>query len=463
MDINGFLKKISIYFVGTLSNNLINVILVPIYAYFVQSSDLGEYDYILSVANMLMPIAYASIWEAVLKYCINADKKNREKIFSTTIIYSLVVTVVVYGMLLLFYFIRKDTTEIFFIGIIITAQGITNIWQFSARALGENKTYVIAGILGSLTVILCDLFFISLGKLNYLGLSIAYISSQIVIILFIEQKIHLLFRVKIKTVSFTTLKKMLTFSVPLVINNVALWFYSGGNRVIVRSFIGASENGLYSFAAKFSILINLCSTVVSMAVIEEAYSYQTISEYKSKIGMLITYISKIYFSLIMLAVPAIYILYSVVFKNTEYYPSADYVFLLLLSALFTALSNNYGSSFQVTGNTKYIFITTVTGAIVSVTVSLLLVDSISIYGILFGGVIGPVIMMLARAVYAKKVTGLNVDWRGNILQLMLGVFISIVLRKYRFLSVQVVVFAIVFAFVIFFNKKEIKSILIKRR
>ena len=132
-------------------------------------------------------------------------------------------------------------------------------------------------------------------------------------------------------------------------------------RIIIKNMIGIMENGLYAFASKFSLIISLISMVVSMAVIEEAYSYNTIEEYKNKMSSLISIISKAYFGIIALAIPALYILYSIAFRQTGYYASVDYIFLLLQGALFTALSNNFGSAFQVTDNTKYIFLTTLAG------------------------------------------------------------------------------------------------------
>lgn len=64
---NGFLKKTSIYFIGTLSTKMISVMLVPIYAYFVAVNDLSDYDYFATIASTLSPIVFAAIWEAILK------------------------------------------------------------------------------------------------------------------------------------------------------------------------------------------------------------------------------------------------------------------------------------------------------------------------------------------------------------------------------------------------------------
>lgn len=458
---NRFIKKISIYFIGTLSSNVINILLVPLYAYFVGAEDLGEYDYILSVATMVTPIAYLVIWEAILKYCINSEKDIIGKHISTGMLYMSVMTCLCILFLGVLYMCNTNREVIILVGCIIILDGITLFWQFSARALGESKQYVIAGIVGSIVVIAFDLGYAIIGKLDYRGLSITHIVSQMAVIIVLEKRIHLL-SFKITNSDKNILKKMITFSAPLVLNTVCMWFYTGGNKIIVRNFIGTAENGLYSFAAKFSILINFCSTVVSMAVIEEAYSYATLEEYRKKIGELISIISKAYFSMIALALPAIYVLYSIAFKNTEYNESSQYVFLLLISALFTALSNNFGSSFQVTDNTKLIFVTTVIGAVCSLGTSLLLVEKLRIWGVLAGAVIGPLTMMILRAVYAKKATGLTIDWKTNIIIIIISTVTSLLLKIYNNLWIQLVLCICMAICLIIIYRREIHSLYIKR-
>lgn len=460
---NKFLKKVSIYFVGTLSSNVINILLVPLYAYFVLSKDLGEYDYILSVATMVMPLVYLVIWESVLKYCINNKQEDTEKYISSAMAYIIIASATCILVIAGFKLIYINNHTLVLVGITIILDGLTTFWQFSARALGESKRFVISGIAGSVSVILCDLFYVLIGNLDYKGLVVSHVISQIIVIVVLENKIKLIAKFKICNIKREYLKKMILFSAPLVLNTVCMWFYTGGNKIIVRNYIGAAENGLYSFAAKFSVLINFCSTVISMAVIEEAYSYRTLEEYKNKIGRLITIISKVYFSLVAIALPAIYVLYSIAFKNTEYYKSSNYVFLLLMSALFTALSNNFGSSFQVTDNTKLIFVTTVLGALSSLGVSLFTVKYFEIWGVLFGAVIGPLVMMITRAVYAKKATGLSINWESNVVIILVCIIASVILKNYDSILVQLLMCVVLTICVLIIYRKEIYSLYEKRK
>lgn len=457
---NQFIKKTSIYFIGTLSTKMISVVLVPIYAYFVAVNDLSEYDYFATIASTLSPIAFAAIWEAILKYGIK-NEKDQQSIFSTTVAFTVGISLIcLVAYPILTYFTGKSV-GVLCVLLFIVAQGLALIWQFSARALQENHRYVVASIVGSCVLIITDIVLIVFSKLDFWGLSVSYLLSQVSIAIVIETKIHLLRQFKLSFVSKKTLKQMLFFSLPLVVNNVSLWLYSSGSRVIIKNYIGVTENGLYAFASKFSLLISLVSTVISMAIIEEAYSYDTLEEYRDKISSLISIISKAYFGIIALAIPAIYILYSIAFRNTGYYASVDYIFLLLLGALFTALSNNFGSAFQVTDNTKYIFLTTLAGAVVALGLSFALNSTFGVYGVLIGNAVGPFVMMLIRAFYAKHTTGLAINWLGNIRIFGVSCIEYAVLVISDNVVVQILVFILSMAYLSFEYRNEL--VFIKRR
>ena len=231
---NGFLKKTSIYFIGTLSTKMISILLVPIYAYFVAVNELSEYDYLITIASTISPIVFASIWEAVLKYGIKS-KMDKAALFSTVLSFSFFMTVLTLTFIPVISAIKGYSEGILFTALFIIVQGITMIWQYSARALQENKRYVIASVVGSVALIVIDLVLVVLGKLDFYGLSISYLISQTVIAYVLEAKIQLISLFSPAKISKRILKKLLFFSLPLVVNNVSLWLYSSGSRIIIKT------------------------------------------------------------------------------------------------------------------------------------------------------------------------------------------------------------------------------------
>ena len=453
--IPSFLKKIGLYFVGTFSTRLLSVLLVPIYAYFVSSVDLGEYDYIYAIVNILYPIAFLCIWESILKYGMQRQEDFESMASNCAIVYfvsSIILTTACAICMMLNY------TNIVYVFILSISLGGATLWQFMARCMNQTKFFVISGVVSSLMIIFVDLFLASIQRLDYKGLCISSVFSQITVIILLESKVHLFRTVKFKLYNTKLLMKMLSFSIPLVVNNIALYLYNSSSKIIIREFLGAYENGQYSFASKFAILINVFSSVVSMAVIEEAYSYSRLEEYRNKVGTIIEKISQFYYNLIFLALPAIYLLYSVAFQYTEYYFSCDYIFILLLGALFTSLSSNYGSAFQVTEKTKYIFITTVSGSVASIIVSLFAIKYIGVYGVLAGGTLGPFLMMCLRAIYAKKATGLIISWKKNLISFILCILEYFMLAKYKSIFIQVVILIFSLLYILFIYRKQIKLV-----
>lgn len=453
---NTFIKRIGLYFAGNLSSRLLSVLLVPIYAYYVTANNLGEYDYILAMVSIISPMIYLVIWEGILRFCMMA--KNLEEtniILSNIVFFSIVISILssIFAFFIYFYFQKTDI--VLYIVFMVIVQGIVSIWQYSARALGFNKQYVFSGIMGSISVVFADIFFAFFSTLDYRMLCFSYLISQIISILILEYKMKLLQKIKLQNVDLLLFRKILMFTLPLVINNVSLYLYNSGSKIIIKKYIGAYENGLYSFASKFSFIISLFSSVLALAIVEESYTYNSITEYKDKMGKIINFISKGYFSLILFALPSIYILYSIAFVNTEYYESSDYIFLLLLGALFSSLSNTIGSAFLVTDKTKYISITTISGVVFALLMSLLLVNKIGIYGVLTGNTLGTFIMMIERVFYAKKSTGLSINWKINIIIATICCLQSIGLVLVEDLSSQVIFLGVAIIFIAFFYKKEL--------
>jgi len=64
-------SKAVFYFIGNFGSKFLSSLLVPIYAIYLTSQDLGEYDFQLSIAQFLAPILLCAIWESVLKFSLS--------------------------------------------------------------------------------------------------------------------------------------------------------------------------------------------------------------------------------------------------------------------------------------------------------------------------------------------------------------------------------------------------------
>lgn len=78
MENKKIIKKSGLYLIGNLSSKILTSLLVPIYAFYVTSADLGTYDYSHTIMNILIPILFISVWDAIIRFVLS-EKNEREK------------------------------------------------------------------------------------------------------------------------------------------------------------------------------------------------------------------------------------------------------------------------------------------------------------------------------------------------------------------------------------------------
>ena len=89
------IKKSGIYFIGNLSSKIFSALLLPIYAFYINTEDLGYYDFAQTVIGILSPIIVLAIWEAILKFILTEDNVLiKRKITTTSALFSLIMLLI---------------------------------------------------------------------------------------------------------------------------------------------------------------------------------------------------------------------------------------------------------------------------------------------------------------------------------------------------------------------------------
>lgn len=458
MSSNRLISKAGLYFVGNFASRILSIFFIPIYAYYVASEELGYFDYFQTILSIIVPVVFIAIWESILKKIIQEkDEIKIWKIINTTntFIFTIILTILIIYVIGEHFKVYNSNVN-HLVLLMFISYSIRQIWQYYSRALNENKTYVFAGVLGSIVYLFTTIIFIIVLKKGVTGLFWSYIISQTSMFLVIEKKIKLIKNYSLLDFDAKILIEMIKFSGPLVINLISVWLITSANKIIITNFLGVSINGLYSFANRFSIVITMFGTIISMTLIEEAYIHTDIKKYATSFSIIIQKLFKLYFSMILVALPIINILYNFLNKS-EYIQSENYVIFLLLSSMLAAISNNFGSSFQVSNKTQYIFVTTLIGAGIAIVGSLTLIKSMGIFGVLLFQVIGNTAMMVSRAVFAYKLTGLAIDWK-VIIKYLIYTIVTAIIINFDIMIVTLIIVLINTSIIYWLNKSEIFSI-----
>ena len=226
------------------------------------------------------------------------------------------------------------------------------------------------------------------------------------------------------------LKKMLIFSFPLVINDISLWLITGFGKTIIQNTLGSSANGMYSFANKFSIIVNFFGTVLNKALTEE----MLVSE-KDKVGKqfeeIMQKIIEGVLILLVLCMPIIMIFYNII-EKTEYYQSKIYVPMLLIYSFLMLISTNLSTIFKVAEKTKYQFLTTFAGAITTVIISILTVYKWKIMGVVLAQVVGALENAVLRYVIGRRLIKFEIKWKKSFIIFMVYCIMSFVFIKVNY-------------------------------
>lgn len=401
---NALLKKTGIYFVGNVAAKATAALIVPIYAFFVSSQNLGTYDYYITLAQMLSPLCFLAIWESVLRYIIGESEVEKKEVFASSVIafclISLgVVVVATLTVTLAFPSLARDVSAVAIMSICV---GLAQVWQYFARSFGETRLYAASGVVSALVSFGGILLFVCLLGHQLDGLVTSYVLSQLTLIILIESKLGLLPKFSLRYVSKRQIVQFVKFSTPLAFNLLLLAFITGFGRILITNVLGSESNGMYTFAMKFGTILTSLGSIFAMAVVEEAI----LRIGKADAGRFLQSVSNCTLFLLIglggLLLPCIQLFYCFI-GATEYYESYVLVPCFISYGIATVLSTVAACVFQIAKKTNYIAITSLVGAAVTALVSCLGIQALGCQGVALGLFIGAFAMFLGRYLVGRKI------------------------------------------------------------
>lgn len=238
------------------------------------------------------------------------------------------------------------------------------------------------------------------------------------------------------------------------------WIITSIGKVVINNVLGSTQNGLYVFANKFSVIVTLIGNVLNMAIIEETILMGKNNEISEKFEKMLETIFIQFIVLLMISVPLINIFYNFI-QSTEFFASKIYVPMLIFYALILTMSTNMGAIFQAINRTKYIFITTLIGGIATVVIALSpLVKQCGIIAVIIAQITGTIIMLLMRYFFANKISGFKMKFKNIIITTLAYVIISVI-SYFSTIYLNVCIILLVLLIYIIKYKESLKGIIKK--
>jgi len=384
---------------------------------------------------------------------------DKNKIVSTILLFCAGLIVVYAALMVIFRDLFSSVQYLPIVIVMMVSSLLAHLWQYISRGYNANKMYALSGVVSTLVSLISNLILICVFKMGGLALFISHTLAYLVIVVMLECKIKLLKTVRFSDFQLKLLKSMLIFSLPLMLNAISGWVIQSISKVIVNARLGVYYNGQYAFANKFCVLISFMGTIVNMAWLEESLVG---SGEKSSDGVksdkMFELTARIFLSVTAVAMPAIFGFYEFL-GTTDYYDSRMLVPFLMIYSIVMVLATNIACIFQAEGKTFTIFTTTLSGSIVTVILSYLLVEKFNVYGVAFAQIIGALMMIIWRYVVAKRI---NPDFKISIFKSLVLIAV-IALASIGCHSGGIVrcaiVFVVISAIVLILNVDIVKTLL----
>lgn len=445
-----------VFAVGNLGSKIISFILVPLYTYYLTTTEYGSVDLVTTSTSLLLPIVSANIFDAVFRFAMDKKESNTSVLSNSLFVagFGVIIFVLLYPLISL---INVEFKMLNYIYIILILQIFQSVFSQFIRAIGAVKIFALNGIImtlvtGALNVILLTQFIMGID-----GYLISIILANIVSIIYLCLSVKIWSYVSLSTVNKQLVKKMLSYSIPMIPNSIMWWLISASNRYFILYFVGASANGIYAAANKIPSILSILSSIFTQAwqlsAIEE-YENNNKSEFYSAVF-------NYYSSLLFIGTSAIIVVlkyFMGYFVSPEYYDGWKVVPFLLLSVIFSSFSSFLGTNYLAVKQTAGVFRTSIYGGTASVVFNILLVPSFGILGAAVASMLSFLIMWVLRIIDTKKYIELSIDLRNLLLNLVLITMQITVLFLDLSWSIEAVLESTILAIVLLNNKKLLLSL-----
>lgn len=459
------LRNTAILSIGTFVPKAFSFIITPLLTGNLTKEEYGHYDLIMTLVSLLLPAITLQITTAAFRFLIDArnDEKEMRGIISNIYLFITITTTVTAS---LFYFLYGYKLGIN--GAFVCLYFVVNMYlqatQQIMRGLGKNYVYSISSIINSgvnvilLVVLIGGYFFNNIGLT---GVIISMLLSELVATMFLIVFGNIKSYITFNEFSKTTIKRMLSYSWPMVPNNLSGWVLRLSDRLVITYFLGVESNAIYAVANKFPALITSLQSVLIYAWQENASlaaSDNDKDSYYSKMCNDLFYIFVGFVSVLIAITPLIW----KILIRGDYTEAYYQMPVLYLGIFFSSMSSIIGGIYIAHKRTKNVGITTMFAAAINLIIDLGFVNVIGIWAGSISTMVSYLILLVYRMINVQQFQRVSFKIK-NILIGLFFIIIMSILSMQKTLIMDAINVGIAIIVLILFDRQFILAFLNKIR
>lgn len=276
--VSSFIKGSSILVLSNVCLKAINFFLLPLYTHHLTPSMIGISDSVTTLTGILLPLLTMGLDSAFSAfYFEKSDPDRAGKVFSTLTWAFLLIGCVPLLLMPAAQLISEllfHTGEYSYIIRFALISVSFNLWflTYSLELRLQNKMFLygLSNVIASLSMVLLNILFVAVLHLGesslVLSTMIVHIENLLVLLLFVKTKPQR------RLFDAGLFRQMMRFALPLVPMTLMMWVLSLSDRYVLLQCKGDAEVGLYGIGLRFTNLMNVVISAVSVAYTTFAFS-----------------------------------------------------------------------------------------------------------------------------------------------------------------------------------------------
>ncbi len=391
-----YLKQLArhsaIYGISNILNKALAIFLVPLYVHYLKIYEYGNLDIFFVTLNFLILLFPVGLNSAIFAFTISNEGNDPREVFSNVMNFEFLFAGIFSITLFLFssnisYLIFNNNQGTYFLKI-ISADAFFSCLRLTplARLRVQNKsiTYSLLNTLKFLLNLLLNIYLIVIANMGIEGILLAGLYSSILtsfVAIWVIRKDFMLFKI-----SWSLLRKMLTFGIPLVPSSVASAILAMSNRFFLKKISTAEQLGLFALGVKYATTITFLTMAFQTAWPSFLFMIAKRQDAKNIYSKFLTYFLFILFLMfLVLSIPSKELIDLI--SPSEFHLAYKVVPFIILSHIFYGVYYMTSVGVNIKRKTQYMPFVVGTAAAVNLISNYVLIPPYGMMGAAYASVI----------------------------------------------------------------------------
>lgn len=401
-------KNTAILTVGKVCTQCISFFLLPLYTAILSAEDYGTFDLFVTYATLLLPLINWQLDQGLFRFMLDyrGNKDEQKKLFSTLLLSSTAQNII---YVILFICIEPflKIENAYFLLLYVVLQVYNALFLQFVRGLGYSIKYTIASFISASATTVLNVIALVFLRMGLQGLFVSTLTAQLLTLIYLVVSSRSWEYFSLKNARIGTFKKVGTYSIPLIPNNLAWWVVNASDRTIISHVLGTAANGIYSVANKFpNVFINFYN-ILNLSWTETVSLHYNDEDRDEFLTDTMTSLVKLFVAACLGIVACMPFVFPIM-VNAKYNAAYNQILILMYAMLFRVLVGLYSCVYVAQKNAKKIAYTSISAAIINITVDLILINKIQVFAASLSTLVAFLSMFIVRYIDANKTVHMRI-------------------------------------------------------